>query len=92
MAVDALKTREVRASSSAAGREAASAGFLPGDIQAKVTLTAALYGRSQRAPHYETMKKYMERSHRDRPLAYMRGRTLNRSFIILTRADHSRRR
>ena len=67
-------------------------GFLPGDLQNKVDpylrpLYDALY---ELGP--ETYNKYLERGNIEvAPLAYMRGRTLDDSFIILDEAQNTTR-
>ena len=66
-------------------------GFLPGDLQTKVDpylrpLYVALY--DMLGP--ETFQKYQERGSIEvAPLAYMRGRTLDDSFIILDEAQNT---
>ena len=66
-------------------------GFLPGDLQNKVDpylrpLYAALYVMLGS----ETFQKYQERGSIEvAPLAYMRGRTLDDSFIILDEAQNT---
>ena len=66
-------------------------GFLPGDLQNKVDpylrpLSDALY--DMLGP--ETFQKYQERGSIEvAPLAYMRGRTLDDSFIILDEAQNT---
>jgi phosphate starvation-inducible protein PhoH and related proteins len=66
-------------------------GFLPGDIQAKVDpylrpLYDALYDMF---PH-RTIEQYMERGIIEiAPLAFMRGRTLNRAFVVLDEAQNA---
>ncbi len=68
-------------------------GFLPGDIQAKVNpYLRPLYDALNDILGFETVKKYLEREVIEIvPLAYMRGRTLNRSFIILDEAQNTTR-
>jgi phosphate starvation-inducible PhoH-like protein len=68
-------------------------GFLPGDIQAKVNpYLRPLYDAITEILDYDTMKKLIERETIEIvPLAYMRGRTLNRSFIILDEAQNTTR-
>ena len=66
-------------------------GFLPGDFQAKIDP----YLR----PMYDALQDLLDASTRTRwlesdvvevcPLAYMRGRTLNRSFVILDEAQNT---
>jgi phosphate starvation-inducible protein PhoH and related proteins len=66
-------------------------GFLPGDLQEKVNpylrpLHDALYDTME----FERAQKMMERGTIEiAPLAYMRGRTLNDSFIILDEAQNT---
>lgn len=93
MAVSALTRHEV--SRIILARPAVEAGeklgFLPGDLQAKVNP----YLR----PLYDALYDMMELDHANRllergeieiaPLAYMRGRTLNDSFIILDEAQNA---
>jgi phosphate starvation-inducible PhoH-like protein len=68
-------------------------GYLPGDLQAKVNpYLRPLYDALNEILDYETVKKYLEREIIEvAPLAYMRGRTLNRSFIILDEAQNTSR-
>ena len=66
-------------------------GFLPGDLQQKVDpYLRPLYDAliDMRGP--ETYQKYVERGSIEvAPLAYMRGRTLDDSFIILDEAQNT---
>jgi phosphate starvation-inducible PhoH-like protein len=66
-------------------------GFLPGDIQAKVNpYLRPLYDALNEILDHETTKKLMERETIEIvPLAYMRGRTLNKSFMILDEAQNT---
>ncbi len=66
-------------------------GFLPGDLQAKVNpYMRPLYDALYTVLDFETVKKYMEREVIEvAPLAYMRGRTLNRAFVILDEAQNT---
>jgi phosphate starvation-inducible PhoH-like protein len=68
-------------------------GYLPGDLQAKVNpYLRPLYDALNEILDFETVKKYLEREIIEvAPLAYMRGRTLNRSFIILDEAQNTTR-
>ena len=68
-------------------------GYLPGDLQAKVNpYLRPLYDALNDILGFETVKKYLEREVIEIvPLAYMRGRTLNRSFIILDEAQNTTR-
>jgi phosphate starvation-inducible PhoH-like protein len=66
-------------------------GFLPGDLQAKIDpylrpLYDALYDMF---PH-RTVVQFIERGVIEvAPLAFMRGRTLNRSFVVLDEAQNA---
>jgi phosphate starvation-inducible protein PhoH and related proteins len=69
-------------------------GFLPGDLQAKVNpYLRPLYDALQDMMGLEQMRRYMETDLLEvAPLAYMRGRTLDRAFIILDEAQNCTRR
>ena len=64
-------------------------GFLPGDLQNKVDpYLRPLYDALYEMLGAETFQKYQERGSIEvAPLAYMRGRTLDDSFIILDEAQ-----
>ncbi|MHC4663146.1 MAG: PhoH family protein [Planctomycetota bacterium] len=66
-------------------------GFLPGDFQAKVSpYLRPLYDALYDLLDFELVRKYRERDVIEIvPLAYMRGRTLNRAFIILDEAQNT---
>ena len=66
-------------------------GFLPGDLQNKVDpYLRPLYDALYDMLGPETFQKYQERGSIEvAPLAYMRGRTLNDSFIILDEAQNT---
>lgn len=66
-------------------------GFLPGDLQTKVDpYLRPLYDALQEMLGLETYTKLMERGSIEiAPLAYMRGRTLSNSFIILDEAQNT---
>src|SRR5437764_8509262 len=66
-------------------------GFLPGDIAEKVNpYLRPLYDSLYDIIGYEKVDKLMERSVIEiAPLAFMRGRTLNDSFIILDEAQNT---
>jgi phosphate starvation-inducible protein PhoH and related proteins len=66
-------------------------GFLPGDLQEKVDpYLRPLYDGLYSILGAETTQKYIERSIIEiAPLAYMRGRTLENSFIILDEAQNT---
>src|SRR5207247_6074359 len=93
MAVAALKKEQVgRISLARPAVEAGEAlGFLPGDLEQKITP----YLR----PLYDALRDMLEAEEMERaiarqiievaPLAYMRGRTLNNSFVILDEAQNT---
>ncbi|MEA3369106.1 MAG: PhoH family protein [Candidatus Ratteibacteria bacterium] len=66
-------------------------GFLPGDIYEKVSpYLRPLYDALYDMLEVEKVKKHMDRGIIEvAPLAFMRGRTLNDSFIILDEAQNS---
>ena len=68
-------------------------GFLPGDLQSKVDpYLRPLYDALFEMLGTETYNKYLERGNIEvAPLAYMRGRTLDDSFIILDEAQTTSR-
>lgn len=68
-------------------------GFLPGDLQNKVDpYLRPLYDALFDMLGPETYAKYLERGNIEvAPLAYMRGRTLDDSFIILDEAQNTTR-
>ena len=68
-------------------------GFLPGDLQNKVDpYLRPLYDALFDMLGAETFQKYQERGSIEvAPLAYMRGRTLDDSFIILDEAQNTTR-
>ena len=68
-------------------------GFLPGDLQSKVDpYLRPLYDALFDMLGAETYHKYLERGNIEvAPLAYMRGRTLDDSFIILDEAQNTSR-
>ncbi|MCL2228004.1 MAG: PhoH family protein [Oscillospiraceae bacterium] len=68
-------------------------GFLPGDLQSKVDpYLRPLYDALFELLGAETYSKYFERGNIEvAPLAYMRGRTLDDSFIILDEAQNTSR-
>lgn len=93
MAVKALKHKSV--SRIVLVRPAVEAGeklgFLPGDLQEKINpYLRPLYDGLYDVLGIETAEKYMERGIIEvAPLAYMRGRTLDDSFIILDEAQNT---
>ena len=68
-------------------------GFLPGDLQNKVDpYLRPLYDALYDMLGPETYQKYLEKGNIEvAPLAYMRGRTLDDSFIILDEAQNTSR-
>ncbi len=66
-------------------------GFLPGDFQAKISpYLRPLYDALYDFLDVETVKRYKEKDIIEIvPLAYMRGRTLNRSLMILDEAQNT---
>ena len=93
MAVNALKRKEI--SRIILPRPAVEAGerlgFLPGDLQQKVDpYLRPLYDALFDMLGAETYQRYVERGNIEvAPLAYMRGRTLDDSFIILDEAQNT---
>jgi len=68
-------------------------GFLPGDLQSKVDpYLRPLYDALFELLGADTYNKYLDRGNIEvAPLAYMRGRTLDDSFIILDEAQNTSR-
>ena len=68
-------------------------GFLPGDLSQKIDpYLRPLYDALYEMLGFETVDKYIERNVIEvAPLAFMRGRTLNDSFIILDEAQNTTR-
>ncbi|QZY57459.1 PhoH family protein [Crassaminicella profunda] len=93
MAVSAFKNKEVSKIilTRPAVEAGESLGFLPGDLQEKVDpYLRPLYDALYDILGGETFLKYKERGMIEvAPLAYMRGRTLNDSFIILDEAQNT---
>ena len=93
MAVEALRQKSV--SRIILTRPAVEAGerlgFLPGDLQSKIDpYLRPLYDALFELLGPENFQKYMERGTIEiAPLAYMRGRTLDDSFIILDEAQNT---
>jgi phosphate starvation-inducible PhoH-like protein len=93
MAVSALTKRQV--SRIILARPAVEAGeklgFLPGDMYAKVNpYLRPLYDAMYDMMDVERANRYVERGEIEiAPLAYMRGRTLNDSFVILDEAQNA---
>ena len=93
MAVTALKKRDVERIilTRPAVEAGEKLGFLPGDMQEKVDpYLRPLYDALFDMLGNDTAQKYLERGTIEvAPLAYMRGRTLNGSFIILDEAQNT---
>lgn len=95
MAVEALKRAKVK--KIVLVRPAVEAGeklgFLPGDFQAKVNpYLRPLYDSLNDLLDYDQVRRYSDREIIEvAPLAYMRGRTLNKAFIILDEAQNTTR-
>lgn len=93
MAVTALRNKQI--SRIILTRPAVEAGeklgFLPGDLQTKVDpYLRPLYDALYDMLGTETFQRYMEKNVIEiAPLAYMRGRTLDDSFIILDEAQNT---
>lgn len=95
MAVTALKDKDVERIILArpAIEAGESLGFLPGDLQEKVDpYLRPLYDALFEIMGRETASRYKEKGTIEVvPLAYMRGRTLDNSFIILDEAQNTTR-
>ncbi|KAB2952404.1 PhoH family protein [Heliorestis acidaminivorans] len=93
MAVLALKNKEVNRIilTRPAVEAGEKLGFLPGDLQEKIDpYLRPLYDGLFDTIGMETAEKFMERGVIEiAPLAYMRGRTLDDSFIILDEAQNT---
>lgn len=93
MAVSALKREEVtRIILTRPAVEAGEAlGFLPGDLKEKILpYLRPLYDALQDMIDAEEMQRLVERGVIEvAPLAYMRGRTLNRAFVVLDEAQNT---
>ena len=93
MAVSALKSGEV--SRIILTRPAVEAGerlgFLPGDIEAKINpYLRPLYDALYDMVPPEALERYVERNVIEvAPIAFMRGRTLNNSFVVLDEAQNA---
>ncbi len=68
-----------------------SLGFLPGDLQEKVDpYLRPLYDALQDMIHFEKLQRFLQLGVIEvAPLAYMRGRTLSRSFVILDEGQNT---
>lgn len=95
MAVKAFKAQEINRIilTRPAVEAGESLGFLPGDLQTKVDpYLRPLYDALFEMLGEEAFQKHLERATIEvAPLAYMRGRSLNDSFIILDEAQNTTR-
>jgi len=93
MAVEALKHQEIQkiVLVRPAVEAGESLGFLPGDLQAKINpYLRPLLDATHEMIGFEQVQRLIEQDVIEVvPLAYMRGRTLNESFIILDEAQNS---
>ena len=93
MAVRAFKNKEVNriVLTRPAVEAGESLGFLPGDLQMKVDpYLRPLYDALFEMLGHENYNKYVEKNQIEvAPLAYMRGRTLDSSFVILDEAQNT---
>ena len=93
MAVNAFRAKEVNRIilTRPAVEAGEKLGFLPGDLQSKVDpYLRPLYDALFDMLGAESYQKYLERGNIEvAPLAYMRGRTLDDSFIILDEAQNT---
>lgn len=93
MAVEALKHQEIRkiVLVRPAVEAGESLGFLPGDLQAKINpYLRPLLDATNEMIGFDQMQRLVEQGVIEIvPLAYMRGRTLNDSFIILDEAQNT---
>src|SRR5215471_18740811 len=93
VAVEALKHHQIRkiVLVRPAVEAGESLGFLPGDLQAKINpYLRPLLDALIEMIDYDQIRRYTEQDVIEViPLAYMRGRTLNESFIILDEAQNT---
>ncbi|MEX0866126.1 MAG: PhoH family protein [Pirellulales bacterium] len=93
MAVSALRQERVRkiVLVRPAVEAGESLGFLPGDLEAKINpYLRPLLDAVHDMMDYDAFRRYSEQGQIEViPLAYMRGRTLNESFIILDEAQNT---
>jgi phosphate starvation-inducible PhoH-like protein len=93
LAVRALKAKEVKkiVLCRPAVEAGESLGFLPGDFKEKIDpYLRPLYDALEEMIEHDKLDHYIQRNIIEIvPLAYMRGRTLNNSFVILDEAQNS---
>lgn len=92
-ALDALKKKQVSriVLTRPAVEAGESLGFLPGDLYAKINpYLRPLYDALYEMTEFDEANRYIERGMIEvAPLAYMRGRTLNDSFVVLDEAQNT---
>ncbi|MCB0761250.1 MAG: PhoH family protein [Flavobacteriales bacterium] len=93
LAVRALKNKEVKRIilTRPAVEAGENLGFLPGDLKEKLDpYLQPLYDALMDMVHYEKLSDYFERNTIEiAPLAFMRGRTLDKAFVILDEAQNA---
>lgn len=93
LAVSALKTDRVNRIilTRPAVESGEALGFLPGDLNEKIMpYLRPLYDALHDMMEAEELQRYLERGVIEvAPLAYMRGRTLNRSFVVLDEGQNT---
>ncbi|MDN5200161.1 PhoH family protein [Fulvivirgaceae bacterium BMA10] len=93
LAVQALKNKEVKKIiiTRPAVEAGENLGFLPGDLKEKIDpYLRPIYDALDEMIPYEKLKYYMESGVIEiAPLAYMRGRTLHKAFILLDEAQNT---
>lgn len=93
LAVEALKLQRIRkiVLVRPAVEAGESLGYLPGDLKAKINpYLRPLLDALREMMDFDQIKRYTEQDVLEMiPLAYMRGRTLNESFIILDEAQNT---
>ncbi len=93
LAVKALKNKEVRriVLTRPAVEAGENLGFLPGDLKEKLDpYLQPLYDALQDMIPYEKLQSHLEKGIiQIAPLAFMRGRTLDKSFVILDEAQNT---
>ena len=93
IAVKALKERQVRRiiMTRPAVEAGENLGFLPGDLKEKLDpYMQPLYDALRDMIPYEKLESYIEKGViQIAPLAFMRGRTLNKAFVILDEAQNT---
>ncbi|NOY40284.1 MAG: PhoH family protein [Planctomycetes bacterium] len=92
-AVEALRLQQIRkiVLVRPAVEAGESLGYLPGDLQAKINpYLRPLFDALREMMDFDQMQRYMDEDVIEVvPLAYMRGRTLNRAFIIMDEAQNT---